>query len=216
MLVLTLKLDDATSDEDIDLLLNEPKYMALVDSSRWSATTAINVSMKSSLIQGLIVEEVIGKRRGQMENLRKGLAKFGSMLSICQRYPQKCKTLFVYSEREVLYTDFLKLMAPIHDDRHSEVLQWFRDYLKAREKEKTGAKLTVCIWSYIPRAYLVVSNNLTNFLCIGERTMRHLSYICNSILAGTGLEEKERANLGDILTEVSDWRENHTTKRLCV
>ena len=96
----------------------------------------------------------------------------------------------------MLYTDFLKLMA---DNRYSEVLQWFRDYLKAREKEKTGAKLTVCIWSYIPRAYLVVSNNLTKFLCIGERTRRHSSYICNSILAGTGLEEKEQANLGDIM-----------------
>ena len=99
MLVLILKLDDAASDEDIDLLLNEPKYMALVDSSTWSATTAINVSTKSSLIQGLVVEEVIGKRR-QMENLRKGLAKFGSMLSIFQRYTHRSARLCLCIVRE--------------------------------------------------------------------------------------------------------------------
>ena len=42
-------------------------------------STVIDVSTKNSLIQGLIVEEVIGKRQVQMENLRKGPEKIVSV-----------------------------------------------------------------------------------------------------------------------------------------
>ena len=50
--------------------------------------------------------------------------------------------------------DFLN---PITDDQYSEVLQWFRDYVKAHGKEKSGAKLAA-------RVYAKASRMTTNFL----------------------------------------------------
>ena len=140
-------MDDASSDEDIDILLNEPNYMSLVDSSRWSTTASINMNTKGALIQVLIMDEVIGKRQIQMENLRKGLTKFSGFFSLCQKYPEKCKSLFVYTDQDVTYDVFLKLMAPVFDNTgtHGDILTWFTDYLKEREREKTGAKL-MCIY----------------------------------------------------------------------
>lgn len=93
------------------------------------------MSSKSNLIQSLIVEEVIGKRQAQIGNLRKGLGMFG-VLSICKRYPELCKTLFVHTEYELNFQDFKSLLAKPVAEGHDKVYEWFIDYLKDRENEE--------------------------------------------------------------------------------
>lgn len=136
---LHLQLDAASSNEDIDSLLNDQEYMTLVNTSRWSITDSINIQSKNILIQGLIIDEVLGKRSCQIESLRKGLGTLG-VLSLCQRYPQQSQCLFVYSETKVQFSTFEKLIvAPVdQDERKAEVFEWFLMYLKTRESEETG------------------------------------------------------------------------------
>ena len=63
--------------------------MTLID----SVTSPVTINTKPEMIQRLIVAEVIGKRVGPMEQLRKGLGKCG-ILSVCQKYPEKCLELY--------------------------------------------------------------------------------------------------------------------------
>ena len=44
------QLDATTCDDEIDLLLSEPKYMTLVDSSKWSVITSVNSNTKGEQI----------------------------------------------------------------------------------------------------------------------------------------------------------------------
>ena len=51
--------DDANTDEDIDNTVDKPKYLSLVNSSRWNPTKCINNSKHEFLY--LLIEEVILK-----------------------------------------------------------------------------------------------------------------------------------------------------------
>ena len=99
-----------------------------------------DVCTKSSLIQGLIIDEVIGKRQAQIGSLRRGLGKFG-ILSLCQKEPEMCKPLFVQVEKELTYKDFENMMIKPVTEEHEEVFRWFLTYLKARENEKSGLRM---------------------------------------------------------------------------
>ena len=56
------QLDKATTSDELDQLLNEDKYMAIINSSGWDITRVIDLQSKGDLIQGLILKEVVGKR----------------------------------------------------------------------------------------------------------------------------------------------------------
>ena len=133
-----LQLDDATTNEELDAIFNHQQNITLVDASRWSTTTSINIKTKSQLIQDLIIEEIIEKRR-QMDSLRKGLGKF-ALLSICQTHPDKCRSLFVFSARKVTFQDINNLIhEPVAGNEESmNVFEWFMTYLQSRQDEESG------------------------------------------------------------------------------
>ena len=66
-------MDGANTEADIDEVLDNPSSMSIINSSGWDITVPINIQTKDRLIQGLIYEEVIGKRERQITALRKGL-----------------------------------------------------------------------------------------------------------------------------------------------
>ena len=133
--VFVLQLDMASTKDEVDELLSRREFMTIVDSSRWSLTATITLATKSQLIQRLIIDEVIEKRRQQMENLKKGLERL-EVLSICLEHPEVCKSLFVHSKRELTLTSLWLIRCD--DIQNSTVFVWFKDYLRSRESEKTG------------------------------------------------------------------------------
>lgn len=54
--------------------------MAIINSSGWDFTRVINLKSKGDLVQGLIFEEVVGKRERQLAALRKGLRYLGVLI----------------------------------------------------------------------------------------------------------------------------------------
>ena len=57
-----LQLDVATADNQIDTLVDLPSNTFIINTSEWSITENITVEKKYTLIQHLLVDEVITKR----------------------------------------------------------------------------------------------------------------------------------------------------------
>ena len=58
-----LQLDNATSQDDINDIIDDPRYMAIVNSSGWPTTKSITTASKSEFLQQLTLNEVILKRQ---------------------------------------------------------------------------------------------------------------------------------------------------------
>jgi len=56
---------------------------------------------KNSLVQGLIIGEVIGKRERQMWAVSNGL-EWAGFLALIHQYPEKMHPLFIYCGRELV------------------------------------------------------------------------------------------------------------------
>ena len=74
--------------------------MFILNSSGWSLTKPVTLQNKSSLLQYLILDEVITKRERQLKAIRKGLNRF-QLLEPLQRYKAVMMPLFV-RENQVL------------------------------------------------------------------------------------------------------------------
>ncbi len=53
-----LQMDEASTQEDIDGILDVPEYLEVINGSGWPCTEMILISNKSEIVQGLITEEV--------------------------------------------------------------------------------------------------------------------------------------------------------------
>ena len=69
--------------------------MAIINSSGWSLTSEITLQSKHDLIQGLIYDEVVGKRDRHIHALRRGLQRLG-VLDMLKQYPNQTRQLFLY------------------------------------------------------------------------------------------------------------------------
>ncbi len=137
--VFHIQMDRAESDEDIDLLLDILENMAVINASGWPPTKLIGMTNKSSLLQGLIFDELITKRQSQITAIRKGLASLG-ILRLCRTYPHLMKELFVYSFRPFGAAELMALIAPpdTTTEQSRQAWEWFKQYVQARECEPAG------------------------------------------------------------------------------
>lgn len=129
-------MDSAATNEEIDGLLEQDKYMTLVNASGWSVSTPINLSTKGALLQGLVWDEVVGKRERQVRAFRKGLDRFG-LLDMIVRHRDLAEELFVFHESTLSLAEFKNLMSSEPPDKETQpkqakAYQWFLDYLQER------------------------------------------------------------------------------------
>ncbi len=92
--VLSLQLDEAKTDGDIDTLLDQPASMFIINHSGWSIVDPVTTGNKAVLLQHLIWDEVILRREGNIQAFKRGLGDLG-LLQLVQRYPDLMKPLFV-------------------------------------------------------------------------------------------------------------------------
>lgn len=52
----------ASTQEDVDAILDVPEYLEVINGSGWPCTQPISISNKSEIVQGLITEKV-GRER---------------------------------------------------------------------------------------------------------------------------------------------------------
>ena len=75
--------------------------MSIINASGWDLTKKITCVTKNSLVRGLIIDEVIGKRERQMCAVSNGL-EWAGFLDLIRQYPEKMRPLFVYCGRELV------------------------------------------------------------------------------------------------------------------
>ena len=131
-----MQIDAANTNEDINNIVDEPKYLSLVNCSGWNPTKCINNNSKHEFLYLLIKEEVILKRITSMDALINGLERLG-VVTLLRTHPQVFKELFTYNARPLTASGFVSLMTPCSlSDMpmdHIQAYKWFLEYLKARE-----------------------------------------------------------------------------------
>lgn len=133
---------------ELDQLLEDEKFMIIINSSRWPVTKPINIESKMDLLNCLVTEELIYKRLHNIEALRKGLSYLG-FLDFCHRHMLVAKFLFIYESQPLHADQFTSLL-----ESHSKVsltseeetaLNYFYEYITHRETATKGWYIPVCI-----------------------------------------------------------------------
>ena len=62
MIITLLQLDGADSQECVDDVIDDPRFMAILNSSGWPMTRCVSLASKAELLQQLIFHEVVQKR----------------------------------------------------------------------------------------------------------------------------------------------------------
>lgn len=84
-------------------------------------------------MQGLIVDEIIGKRERQIRALSKGLETLG-ILELLIKHPTQMEQLLVYNERPLtadVIRDTMSFVA--NNAAEQQAIEWFFLYLKERD-----------------------------------------------------------------------------------
>lgn len=120
----------------IDVILDDDKYMSIINSSNWPTTRVINCTTKYELLQHVIENEVFHKRRIAMSCVARGLDRFG--LKALIKHNMKQLVDHIVTARESLRAETLLSIMKCETDgeeRHERALDFFKTYLHAREGE---------------------------------------------------------------------------------
>ena len=172
------QIDQATTENAIDQILQDPAKMAIVNSSRWLITKPINVHTKSELVQEIMVEELLSKRGDNIRAFQNGLSVM-EFMTFCHKHPTLTKELFVYRGRPLTASVFLQppvMSKRIRKPDHSDVdrvnsFNWFMKYINERSNSGEYCNLasviaSVFILLYLPKAYIHNGNFTVRCLSI--------------------------------------------------
>ena len=116
-----MQLDNAITDDQIDNLLDLPTNTFILNASGWSITENVMVEKKYTLIQHLLIDEVITKRRKNLQAFCLGLQSL-RINFLMHVYPDLMKEIFVHSGDAPLTTEkFLSLISTIPSSPPSHV-----------------------------------------------------------------------------------------------
>lgn len=107
-----LQLDEASTKDEIDTLLDEPANMYILNHSGWSITEPVTMANKATLLQRLIWDEVILRREGNIQAFKRGLT-YLKLLQLMQANPDLLKPLFVAKSEEVTAEAFMGLVSTL-------------------------------------------------------------------------------------------------------
>ena len=88
--------------------MDNDKSMSIINNLGWDHTKPVNLQMKATLTQELILDEVMRKSERQNAALRRGLEKLGIM-DLLLKYPQQMKELFVHKTEQSTYNQAKEL-----------------------------------------------------------------------------------------------------------
>ena len=114
--------------------MDNDKNMTIINNSGWDHTKPLNLQSKAALTQGLIVDEVIGKRERQIAALRRGLERLGIMDLLLQ-YPLQMEELFLHKAKWITHTRLRSCLSYTQPTSQAEqqALSWLFEYLQERD-----------------------------------------------------------------------------------
>lgn len=118
-------MDAATTDEEIDSLLDLPSNTFIINASGWSITENVTIEKKYKLIQHLLIEEVITKRRKNLQAFCLGMECLGVDFLV-RSHPELMKEIFVHSNEAPLTTE--RILSLISSTRPSSPPSHIRAY----------------------------------------------------------------------------------------
>ncbi len=154
-----MQMNVANSNGEVNTLLDEAQYMALVNASGWPTSKVVDVNSKNDLLQQLLVNEVIRNRAKQMQLFRRGLKILG-FHQLVLLYPNKSEVLFLYQQSPFTGKQFLELVTSPEPEQQSEktAYQYFIEY--AANLPQTGEFICgVTVVHYYYHASLIGSED---------------------------------------------------------
>eukprot|EP00794_Sanderia_malayensis_P001737 gene1737-1934_t len=129
-------LDKCTDNASIDVILDTPNYMQIINSSQWDPTEVVNMESKGRVITEIIYDELVLKRKEQITAIRGGLTHVG-FLNHIEAFPELCRPVFVGGSVPVTSASFINLLGPIEtEDRTQEqVKSWFLEFIEESTQE---------------------------------------------------------------------------------
>ena len=125
-------MDAASTQEELDEIMDEPSYQVIINSSGWPCQRLITPRSKGTFLNGLVVGE-FQKRSHLMRHFANGLSVLGLYDTICS-HPNELQSVFVHKGGKLTTEAFLGIIkSPKPDDeKKSQAYDWFVAYIKER------------------------------------------------------------------------------------
>lgn len=146
-----MQLNQASSQDDIQKLLDEDKYMAVVNNAGWPPEKHVTLANRIELMNGIIEQELVHKRERVIAAFGRGLEVLGLRTLMCQ-HPQEFRCVFVYQNQPLTAKTFTGLIVskPPLGKRKLRVYQWFMQYIQ--DRESTG----MCVYTLVYSSYVII------------------------------------------------------------
>ena len=120
----------------INELLEDDKYLAIVNSSGWPPTRLLTMANKAEYLYGLIHQELVYRRESAITSFGKGLEHLG-ICTLIQKNYFVMKPAFVHVSKKLSGEDFANLISsncrPPLGRQRLQTYQWFLQYVRDRD-----------------------------------------------------------------------------------
>ena len=140
-----LQMNGEKSIGEVNKLLDEKHYLALVNASGWPTSRVVDLNSRNDLLQQLLVNEVITNRVKQMQLFRQGLQILG-FHQLVLLYPKKYEELFLYQQSPFTGKKFLELVTSPEPEQQSQktAYQYFVEYTTDLPQTGEFTELYIC------------------------------------------------------------------------
>ena len=127
------ELDKAQMPEALNYVLEvhvkHNSFWEVINASEWSSTEVITIENKGCLVHELIFNELVRRRKDQLDSLSRGLQILG-FFSLLKRHRKVADHVLCYNALEInaeQFVSFVKSNPSSHAER--QAYQWFLDYI---------------------------------------------------------------------------------------
>ena len=126
----SMQLDNATSMDEIDQIIDLPESAAILNCSGWSIVEPVTMGNRYRLIECLIKEEVISKRETNLKAFFRGLNLL-NVGDLIVAHPKIMEPVFVFKHDKLTADSFMALVGSVKppSPTHSRAFGFFRDYV---------------------------------------------------------------------------------------
>ena len=138
-------MDHSTTLDQINDILDDPRYAAILNSSGWPITKCINTTTKTEFLQCLIHNEVVQKRLKSVQSFCQGLEHL-KVVTLLRKNPDLMKPVFLFQWHQALTSDvFLSLVSTPKPKEQKLKVYWFVEYVQSESRKATlGQLLQFC------------------------------------------------------------------------
>ena len=133
-----LQLDHASTVDEINTVIDDPRYAGILNSCGWPTTKCITATSKTEFLQCLVHNEVIHKRLGAIQAFCQGLEHL-NVVTLLRQNVDVMKPVFLCQKESLTPEAFLSLISTPKPNNETKglVYDWFVEYIRSTSKEAT-------------------------------------------------------------------------------